>query len=635
MLSSFDLIAGIEMIYRKEIDGLRALAVIPVIFFHAGIQAFSGGFVGVDVFFVISGYLITSIILAEMQKGTFSVINFYERRARRILPALFFVMFACLPFAWFWLLPEDMKNFSQSLVAVSVFSSNILFYLTTGYFLPAAELKPLLHTWSLAVEEQYYVLFPLLLMFTWKLGKRWVITILIALAVISLAAAEWLSSTNVAFNFFLLPTRAWELLIGVFAAFFLFNKKTDEGYLEKQSAFLSLLGLALLTYSIFNFSGDTPFPSIYSLVPTTGTALIILFASPKNIVGQLLGNKILVGIGLISYSAYLWHQPLFAFAKHKSLEDPSKGLLFLLAIISLGLAYLTWKFIETPFRSKQRYNRTQIFSMSALGTLFFIVCGFAGQFSNGFDYRLSVMQKKIAAYSKYDGAKIYRSGTCFLSASDTHIKFSKECSQVPDNKKMLLIWGDSYAAAMSSGLRKLDSNVVQYTMASCPPIIDDIFGENCSDINRFVIKEIERLRPNHVYLHANWHTYKSIKSLKNTIALIRQVSTNSNILLIGSVPQWKPTLPVFLNKKNIGMVAETYIRMPSFKELQLTDADLEVIAKNNGAHFISVLSKICIQESCPVVIKSDKGFTLSAWDNGHMTEEESLLLAKQLIGKTK
>lgn len=195
------------MDYRREIDGLRTLAVLPVIFFHAGFQIFSGGFVGVDVFFVISGYLITTIILAELERGKFSIVNFYERRARRILPALFFVLFVCLPFAWTWLVPDDMKNFSQSLVAVSAFSSNILFWRTSGYFDTAAELKPLLHTWSLAVEEQYYVFFPLVLMLTWRLGKRCIISLLFIFFCGSLAVAQWTSVHVPMFGFFMLPTR--------------------------------------------------------------------------------------------------------------------------------------------------------------------------------------------------------------------------------------------------------------------------------------------------------------------------------------------------------------------------------------------------------------------------------------------
>ena len=193
------------MKYRKEIDGLRAIAVLPVILFHAGFTTFSGGFVGVDIFFVISGYLITTIIVDEMDKGSFSLLNFYERRARRILPALFFVMLCTLPFAWFWMLPQDLKSFSQSLVAVSAFGSNVLFYLTSGYFDTASELKPLLHTWSLAVEEQFYVLFPLFLMLAWKLGKKWIITLLALVAIVSVLASQW-GSTNSSFLYIFLTS---------------------------------------------------------------------------------------------------------------------------------------------------------------------------------------------------------------------------------------------------------------------------------------------------------------------------------------------------------------------------------------------------------------------------------------------
>lgn len=305
------------MKYRAEIDGLRALAVIPVILFHAGFEWFSGGFVGVDVFFVISGYLITTIIISEMAEGKFSMVNFYERRARRILPALFFVMAACLPFAWLWLTPSDLKDFGQSLIAVSFFSSNMLFWLESGYFDTAAELKPLLHTWSLAVEEQYYILFPIFLMLTWRLGVKWISIILSFVFLLSLGLA--VLGTQYATNpqitsgtFFLLPTRGWELLVGVFAAFYLKYKTHPKSRTFNQ--ILSLLGFSMIAYSIIVFDETTPFPSLYALIPTIGTGLLILCAVPKTIVHKLLSLKAIVGIGLISYSAYLWHQPLLAFA---------------------------------------------------------------------------------------------------------------------------------------------------------------------------------------------------------------------------------------------------------------------------------------------------------------------------------
>ena len=217
------------MRYRKEVDGLRALAVLPVILFHAGFTAFSGGFIGVDIFFVISGYLITTIIVAEMEQGSFSLLNFYERRARRILPALFFVMLCTLPFAWLWMLPSNFKDYSKSLIYVPLFVSNILYYLTSGYFAVASELKPLLHTWSLAVEEQYYILFPLFLMLVWKIGKKWIFSLLLVVAVVSVIAAQWgsswgystHSSTYPSFAFYLLPTRAFEILIGALISLYI------------------------------------------------------------------------------------------------------------------------------------------------------------------------------------------------------------------------------------------------------------------------------------------------------------------------------------------------------------------------------------------------------------------------------
>ncbi|MFQ3217660.1 acyltransferase family protein, partial [Paraperlucidibaca sp.] len=339
------------MKYRREIDGLRAVAVLPVILFHAGFDTFSGGFVGVDIFFVISGYLISTIIISELQNEKFSIVNFYERRARRILPALFFVMLSCIPFAYFWLTPSDLKDFAQSLISVSVFSSNILFWRESGYFDAAAELKPLLHTWSLAVEEQYYVIFPLFLMAFWGGGKRLIVTLLTIAFLVSIALAEWASLVKPSAAFFLLPTRVWELLIGVFSAFYL-SKMNRYRFSKCFSEFFGWLGLILIAYSILIYSESTPFPGIYALVPTIGAALVILFAEKETFVARFLGNKLFVGIGLISYSAYLWHQPLFAFARQRSLLELDELVLLALVALSLLLAYFSWRFIEYPFRSK-------------------------------------------------------------------------------------------------------------------------------------------------------------------------------------------------------------------------------------------------------------------------------------------
>ena len=346
------------MKYRPEIDGLRAMAVLPVILFHAGFELFSGGFVGVDVFFVISGYLITTtILIEEIENKRFSIVNFYERRARRILPALFFVMLICIPFAWLWMLPNQMKDFSQSLVAVSLFASNIFFWRESGYFAAAAEEKPLLHTWSLAVEEQYYLLFPIFLILAWRFGKNRVFWMIVLMAAISLLLSEWGWRNKATANFYLAPTRAWELFAGSIAAFVVHKQ-------VKKNNFLATLGLAAIVFSIFFYDENTPFPSVYALAPVLGVVFLVLYADKETIAAKLLSTKGLIGIGLISYSAYLWHQPLFAFARIRSIEHPSVLLMSALSLISFVLAYFSWRYIEKPFRDKNMLSRTQIFSAS-------------------------------------------------------------------------------------------------------------------------------------------------------------------------------------------------------------------------------------------------------------------------------
>ena len=377
-----------QLKYRPDIDGLRALAVVPVILFHAGFKTFSGGFVGVDIFFVISGYLITTIILSELQRGSFSIANFYERRARRILPALFFVLLCCFPFAWLWLLPQDMKDFSKSLVAVCLFFSNVFFWRSSGYFDTANELKPLLHTWSLSVEEQFYVFFPLYLMVVWRFGKKIVGASVGIIAVISLILAQYLSSEKPMAAFYLLPTRAWELMVGALAAFYILDRGEKEHKLI-YSQIGSLVGFLLIWYSILNYDKQTPFPGFYTLAPTIGAVLIIIFSSRRAVIGKLLANKVLVGIGLISYSAYLWHQPLFAFTRHKLLHGPSMAVMACLVLASFFLAWVTWLFVERPFRSRGIPRKT-IFVAAPAMILVVTGIGLSGYWSGGFSSRFPI-----------------------------------------------------------------------------------------------------------------------------------------------------------------------------------------------------------------------------------------------------
>lgn len=374
------------MVYRKEIDGLRALAVIPVILFHGGFKWLSGGYIGVDIFFVISGYLITTIIIKELDAGTFTITNFYERRARRILPALFFVMLVSLPFAWLWLLPHELIDYGKSNIAVTLFSSNILFWLESDYFAATSELIPLLHTWSLAVEEQFYLFFPLIMMLFWGFGKRWLIAIIIIIGLLSLGLTELGWRYFAEANFYLIPTRAWELMIGALVGFYLYYNKQSKGIINQLA---SLTGFLLIIVSIVFLDKSIPFPSLYALAPTVGTGLIILFTTPETLVYKILSFRLFVGIGLISYSAYLWHQPLFVFARVYSIDELSTGLIGILSLAALIMAYFSWRFVEHPFRNKQRFTRKQIFIAGFIGSLIFIAIGTALILSDGAEFRYS------------------------------------------------------------------------------------------------------------------------------------------------------------------------------------------------------------------------------------------------------
>ena len=374
------------MQYRAEIDGLRALAVVPVVLFHAGIVGFSGGFVGVDIFFVISGYLITSIILSEQAKERFTLASFYERRARRILPALMLVVLLSTIAAWYILLPNELVDYGASLASVGVFASNILFWQQSDYFAATSEFIPLLHTWSLAVEEQFYLIFPVFMIATIAWVKQSRLLVLVALAMISLLYCEWAWRNTPEANFFLAPSRAWELLAGVFCAFYLHSKQLQNTAIKQAG---SLLGFLMLLYSIFFFDKDIPFPSVYALAPVFGTALIILYADADTLVGKLLGLPVLVGIGLVSYSAYLWHQPLFVFARMNTMDELSVTMLLGLSVLSFVLAYLSWRWVEKPFRNRHWLSQKQVLWMAVACSGVLIALGMLFVFSGGFEQRFA------------------------------------------------------------------------------------------------------------------------------------------------------------------------------------------------------------------------------------------------------
>jgi peptidoglycan/LPS O-acetylase OafA/YrhL len=611
------------MIYRREIDGLRAVAVIPVMLFHAGFGLFGGGFVGVDVFFVISGYLITSIIIAELEAGKFSIVNFYERRARRILPALFFVMALCIPAAWLWLLPDDMEGFSQSLVAVTMFSSNILFWQQSGYFDVAAELKPLLHTWSLGVEEQFYVVFPLFLALTWKLGKSWIVVILMFLAAASLTLTQLGVLRNPTATFFLLPTRGWELAIGAFAAIYLSKQRHDVVGRPLSESF-SVLGLLLVLYSIFAFSKSTPFPSVYALVPTVGTALIILFATPHTMVGNLLGRGALVGIGLVSYSAYLWHQPLLAFARHRDANEPNTVVLLLLLLVTLFLAYFSWRYVEQPFRRRGRIDRSKIFSFAGAASVFFLVFGVAGYYTNGFIFRYSDSDIELIGDKQRQDEYVWHRMR-FLN----HRAFD-------DSKHKILIVGDSFAGDFVNAISEAGhSSGVSFSTYILPARCGNLYLKTrlsemidfrdrrvCARkgwYDNMVLHEFVR-QAHEIWLVSSWQPWQ-IEYLPASIANLES-NFGRKFMVVGSKSYGKIHLRGYLGLSSADR--PKLVNVPTADHVEINRRMETVLG---SSLFFNLSDYLCEEGQCRLF---DGNGRLISYDGGHLTSAGAIYVGQRL-----
>ncbi|MEE4212381.1 MAG: acyltransferase family protein [Parvularcula sp.] len=462
------------MNYRPDIDGLRAVAILPVVLYHAGLPGLSGGFVGVDVFFVISGFLITSIVVRELEEGRFSLISFYERRARRILPALMAVIVFCFAVGWVLLLPSEMKALGQSAFATAFFASNFYFVLTFNYFAPAAEFAPLLHTWSLAVEEQFYLFFPPLLMLLAGRTRRHLFWVVAGLSLASFALAIVLMQFRPSWAFYLIFSRMWELGAGAILA--LVVLRPPRARLIREA--LAVAGLGAICIPMVTFTAATPFPGLAALPPVIGASMLIWIGArgDGSTVNTLLAHRAFVWVGLISYSLYLWHWPILAFLRTAVDSVFLPPWLVVVAIaVSFTAAWLSYRFIERPFRAHPTgggIRRRAIFVTSALSLSGVICLGLAMHVLDGHPGRLPERAVALAAVAQDTNPRrqecFNRSppeGLCGLNAPT-------EGSSVAD----FLFWGDSHALAFMPGMEKAAENAQRVGFfagrSACPPILD-------------------------------------------------------------------------------------------------------------------------------------------------------------------
>ncbi|MCW8890247.1 MAG: acyltransferase [Sedimenticola sp.] len=535
------------MKYRKEIDGLRAIAVLPVIFFHGGLFGITGGYVGVDIFFVISGYLITTIIIEEIRSGRFSILNFYERRARRILPALSMVLIFTTIAAYILMPANYLKSYSQSLVSVATFSSNVFFYLTSGYFSTASDEKPLLHTWSLAVEEQFYIFFPVLISVLWFIGKKRLTLLICSLSIASFLLSQYLSVKQlVDANFYLIFSRAWELLAGVLIAIIGIHHFSTT---KIRKNIYGGIGLVCIIYSIIFFNKQTPFPSIYTLVPVIGTLLIIIFSDGTTVIGKLIAKKLFVGIGLISYSLYLWHQPLFAFLRMKTIGEPSERMFIIAIVAAFILSVFSYRYIERPFRNKRSFTRKRVFQYSVACIAVFLSAGLSGHILEGYEWRFA--ENNYLQTARYSPKRV----ECHTKGED-YLKPESACRYAGSD----VTWasfGDSHTVEPAYALAKLlehdGKGLLHLSFSGCPPAL--FFETNVPGCSKWVNESLTYLEKDN--------------SIKNVLLGFRYSGFlfGDQLKAYPEIPDSKPVLEFFGENDNNPQNDEREIYWQSFSEI--------------------------------------------------------------------
>lgn len=605
--------------YRKDIDGLRTVAVLPVVIFHLGTNLFPGGFVGVDIFFVISGFLITQTLLSEQGKWRDALFDFYKRRIKRIFPALF-ALYLCVMLAAFGLLMSDQSaEVAKSIIASIFFVSNILFYTQSGYFDGELDNNPLLHTWSLSVEEQFYIFFPLLIFLT----RSWTSThrrqLVWALTLTSFAAAQWMVSRNASSAFYLIPFRTWELSLGSLLAIGAIPAPRRQWQAEIGVA----AGLALIAYSVLFYNKATPFPGASALLPCLGTAVILLCGEKWRTLGaRLLSIAPMRFIGLISYSLYLWHWPIIVFYRNidSRLDNVERASLLIAALVA---ATLSWAYVERPFRGSSRLTSRAIVLR---GSAAMAACGVAvlclAVISNTL-YPISAQARDVLAYGERTGrTEMMRTGSCFLTTQNNLSDYSFErCMSAPRDKPRVLIVGDSHAAHLYYGLNHAlpKVHVLQATAAGCKPLINSRGDVRCLALMHQAFNDyLTRVRPDMVIISARW-LEKDVPDIEKTVRLVQR--TTPRVIVSGPIVEYDQPLPRLLARH---IDEREPIDMHRNKQVRMVDQQLTAVMTRAKIPYFSPYRSLCAPD-CRLWVTP--GIPVQ-FDYGHLTQQGSVLIAE-------
>jgi len=630
--------------YRADIDGLRAVAVLSVLAFHIGLSRFRGGFVGVDVFFVISGYLISSIIFADINASRFTIVGFYERRIRRIFPVLVVTLVVCSVVAVIYLLPSELVDYAKSMLAATSSVSNLYFWLHSGYFSSPTS-KPLLHTWSLAVEEQFYITFPLFLLLVRRFSPRRLRSAVVILFFVSLVTSCIVVSRNPDTAFYMLYTRAWELLLGTLLSLHMFPRLTS-AWLRNIA---TLGGTGMIMWSVLFYSQETLFPGASALLPCVGSALIIWAGEAgASLVGSVLSWRPVVFVGLISYSLYLWHWPVIvlrhmgmlvglgaiSFGEHSALFSSHRFDMLVEVVLSFFLAILSWRFVERPFRSGAlRLSGRPLFALT--GVVMIVLLGSAAWtvLAQGFKSRFPDKALQVASAADVAGENSVRNGVCFIT-TDYHFENYKQdaCLHEDKSKKNYLLIGDSHSAMLWSALSSTleNSNVLQASTAACAPALNPSGSDDCKKMMGYIFQQY---LPTHevqgLFVVGRWEQ-KDLAPLTGLISWAKQHQVP--VTVFGPVPEYDAPLPRLL-AYSIAWDKPALASQHLVASSKMLDAEMQRMeASTWHVSYISLYDEICGADKCLEYADVAHKIPIMGDDN-HLSEPGASFVVQRLVDK--
>ena len=656
-------LGGLINQYRPDIDGLRAIAITAVIAFHAGLKGVPGGFIGVDIFFVLSGFLITSMLFKEAElTGKINLQEFYARRIRRLLPASSLVLVSTVILAYFFLIPigDEQLKFAHSAIAATFFISNIYFWKSSGgYFDGPSDQIPLLHTWSLSVEEQFYLIWPLLLIGIVRFAvlrglklRGLVMLVLAAMFACSLATSIWLSIQSPSAGFYLLPSRVWELAAGAMAGVFLHQKEFKASLGTRWVAeLLSLVGLIAIIIGVVYFDSTMAFPGWAALLPVFGTVVLVIAGalSDKGSVSRLLSTKPMTSIGKLSYSWYLWHWPLLVFVKINNFGHSELLINLVIVLVALLLAFLTYYYVENPIRhNKPWLFRTQNGSLKLGGGMIVIAVATASMLlALRTQERETALSKQVNyAYTDFSPLRF----TCSRNGNKPLEVLNKiECEIGSKTAtETIVVWGDSHSDHWMPLIVDYFKNyrIIQYSMPSCPPLVGNTnpFVENCKAFNDLVSESI-KTNPNvrGVILAARWSAYTGVSAIQNkqkgdspiyfdasalstqdalsilTTSLEKTIKTiqkdNSKILVMGATPEFKYPVPACVFRKSPEYCQSTRAENDIYRE-KVMSVMHTVLANHTNARLANGYEALCNTKVCPVINEQQQ---ILYGDGDHLT----------------